>query len=101
MEWRNQNILFIFSREVLDEERLSMSRILVRINRGEPLVFSQNKTENLDFKYNYIVHLIVKLKYLSIKIVRWTVTSSNNYLCLLLTSIYMRNILSPYRSRLI
>ena len=40
MERRNQNILFIFSREVLDEERLSMSRILVRINRGEPLVFS-------------------------------------------------------------
>ena len=39
MERRNQNIL-IFSREVLDEERLSMSRILVRINRGEPLVFS-------------------------------------------------------------
>ena len=101
MEWRNQNILFIFSREVLNEERLSMSRILVRINRGEPLVFSQNKTENLDFKNNYIVHLIVKLKYLSIKIVRWTVTSSNNYLCLLHTGIYMRNILSPYRSRLI
>ena len=40
MERRNQNILFIFSREVLDEERLSMSRILVRINRVEPLVFS-------------------------------------------------------------
>ena len=59
-----------FSREVLNEERLSMSRILVCINRGEPLVFSENKTENLDFKYNYIVHLIVKLKYLSIKIVR-------------------------------
>ena len=39
MERRDQNIL-IFSREVLDEERLSMSRILVRINRGEPLVFS-------------------------------------------------------------
>ena len=29
-----------FSREVLNEERLSISRILVRINRGEPLVFS-------------------------------------------------------------
>ena len=40
MERRNQNILFIFSREVLDEERLSMSRILVRRNRGVPLVFS-------------------------------------------------------------
>ena len=55
MEKRNQKvfqILFIFSREFLDEERLSMSRILVRRNRGE-------------FKYNYIGHLIVKLKYLS------------------------------------
>ena len=64
MSEKEPKILFVFSREVLDEERLSMSRILVRRNRGEPLVFSLIKKENLDFKYNYIVQLIVKLKYL-------------------------------------
>ena len=40
MSEKEPKILFVFSREVLDEERLSMSRILVRRNCRVPLVFS-------------------------------------------------------------
>ena len=40
MSEKEPKILFVFSREVLDEECLSMSRILFCRNRGEALVFS-------------------------------------------------------------
>ena len=60
MSEKEPKILFVFSREVLDEEHLSMSRILVR----RAACFQLKQKRNLDFKYNYTVYLIIKLKYL-------------------------------------
>ena len=60
MSEKEPKILFVFSREVLDEERLSMSRILVR----RAARFQLKQKRNLDFKYNYTVYLIIELKYL-------------------------------------
>ena len=60
MSEKEPKILCVFSREVLDEERLSMSRILVR----RAARFQLKQKRNLDFKYNYTVYLIIKLKYL-------------------------------------
>ena len=60
MSEKEPKILFVFSREVLDEEHLSMSRILVR----RAARFQLKQKRNLDFKYNYTVYLIIKLKYL-------------------------------------